>query len=137
VVERTNDARVVEDAACRARVLVIDDEPLVGAAIARVLRRGHDVTLSQSAQDALALLRSGREFDLVLCDIAMPAMSGIELYREAAKLSADLAQRFVFVTGGAFTLEAAAFLRDASIEHVIKPFENAVLRRLAESRARR
>ena len=130
-------AHAVQQPGPGARVLVVDDEPLVGRAVARVLGARHEVLVATSGREALALLRSGREFDLVLCDLMMPGMTGMELYRTVAERIPSALDRFVFLTGGAFTLEAEAFLSATRAERIIKPFDSAALRLLAASRARR
>jgi CheY-like chemotaxis protein len=123
--------------AAGARVLVVDDEPLVGRAVARVLGQRHEVLIATSGREALALIEAGHEFDLVLCDLMMPGMTGMELYRTVGERSPAVLDRFVFLTGGAFTLEAEAFLNSTRAERIIKPFDSAALRLLAAARARR
>jgi CheY-like chemotaxis protein len=127
----------VRDSAPGARVLVVDDEPLVGRAVARVLGQRHEVLVATSGREALALIDDGRDFDLVLCDLMMPGMSGMELYAAVATRAAELLDRFVFLTGGAFTVEAEAFLNSTRAERIIKPFDSAALRLLAAARSRR
>jgi PAS domain S-box-containing protein len=124
----------------RSRLLVVDDEPLVGVSLRRALSSEHDVVVTSSAADALALVRRGDAFDLVLSDLLMPDMTGMELFASLEKDAPRLARHMVFLTGGAFTPAARDFLdahRDRCVE---KPFEVAALRdvvrrRLAESRA--
>jgi CheY-like chemotaxis protein len=114
-----------------ARVLVVDDEPLVGRAVARVLRPRHEVVVATTGRDALAHIKAGEKFDLVLCDLMMPSMSGMEVYRAVEDCAPELVERFVFLTGGAFTLEAEAFLAATRVRQIIKPFDSAALRLLA------
>ena len=59
----------------RARVLVVDDEELVGRVIRRALSVAHDVTVTTSAAQALAALDAGPPFDLILCDVMLPETS--------------------------------------------------------------
>jgi CheY-like chemotaxis protein len=67
-----------------ARVLVVDDEPAIGRALARLLERDlHHVVVVGRGEDALHLLLSER-FDVILCDVTMPEMTGIELYERLA-----------------------------------------------------
>ena len=61
----------------RPRILVIDDEPLIGSLIARVLGRGYDVVTVAQAQAGLNLLAEPDDFDLVLCDLMMPDLTGM------------------------------------------------------------
>jgi CheY-like chemotaxis protein len=93
--------------------------------------------VATSGREALALLEAGHPFDLVLCDLMMPGMSGMELYRTVVEKVPDVAELFVFLTGGAFTLEAEAFLTSTRVERIIKPFDSAALRLLAAARVRR
>ncbi|HEY5145459.1 MAG TPA: response regulator, partial [Polyangiaceae bacterium] len=120
----------------RAAILVVDDEPALGSTIRRVLRH-HDVTAVVTAQDALALLAAGRAFDVVLSDLMMPGMSGIELYAELLRLYPETARRVVFLTGGAFTPDANAFLDRVDNERMDKPFNSDALRRMVQKIATR
>src|SRR5688572_2490037 len=95
----------VSRASTRRRVLVIDDEAAVRFILERVLRGSHDVTSCGSADDALAQLRGGKLFDVILCDLTMEGMSGIDLYRTLEASARELCDRMIFVTGGAFSPE--------------------------------
>jgi signal transduction histidine kinase/CheY-like chemotaxis protein len=110
------------------RVLVIDDEPLVANAVVRALGPGYDVTKSHCARDALAMFEAGTSFDVVLCDLMMPEINGMELWDRVAKRDPGLATRFVFISGGAFTETAADFLRASSNACIEKPFQAKALR---------
>jgi CheY-like chemotaxis protein len=66
----------------RARVLVIDDEPKNGRAIARAIGGEHDVVIVDRAREALAKIRDGERFDVILCDLVMPEMTGTHLLAE-------------------------------------------------------
>jgi CheY-like chemotaxis protein len=110
-------------------VLVVDDEQAIGLAIRRVLA-AHDVTVVTTAQAALDLLAGGKEFDVVLSDLMMPGMSGMDLYREIVRRSPEVAKKVVFLTGGAFTAEAHAFLDGVGNERINKPFDSKALREM-------
>jgi PAS domain S-box-containing protein len=109
------------------RVLVVDDEPAVGFAIRRILSHD-DVTVVTSANDALDLLAAGKDFDVVLSDLMMPGVSGMELYREIVKVRPNIAPRVVFLTAGAFTPEAHKFLDHVANKRMTKPFDSNELR---------
>ncbi len=111
----------------RARVLVVDDEPLVGAVLRRTLV-DHDVTVVESARAALDRIAAGERYDLVLSDLLMPGLSGMDLYRELSERDPPLARRVVFLTGGAFTSAAREFLERERVECVEKPFDLDALR---------
>ncbi|HEY0712912.1 MAG TPA: ATP-binding protein, partial [Polyangia bacterium] len=106
----------------RPRVLVIDDEPLVRRAIERSLESDHEIVSAGSAAEALSILERGEAFDLVLCDLMMPDMTGMDVAARLTRDRPDVAQRMVFLSGGAFTPEAATFLAAAGRRHVEKPF---------------
>jgi nitrogen-specific signal transduction histidine kinase len=107
------------------RILVVDDEPLVARALERTLR-GNDVTIALSGKDALAAL-AGEAFDLVFCDLMMPGVSGMDLYQE---LRPDQQERFVFVTGGAFTARAQSFLASIPNRTIDKPLDIKLVRKI-------
>ncbi len=120
----------------RARVLVIDDDPMVLAAITRAIG-GHDVTALSDAREALALVSRDGAFDLILCDLMMPNLSGIELHEMMATIAPRLRTRMVFLTGGAFTQRARDFLDQLPNRCLDKPFDPAGLRALVNSYAGR
>jgi two-component system cell cycle sensor histidine kinase/response regulator CckA len=115
-------------AARRGRILLVDDEEMVIRALTRILSRGNDVVSTLAAKDALARCERGEEFDLILCDLMMPIMTGMELYHELVRVAPEQAKRMIFVTGGAFTEKARTFLSETLKEHIEKPFNAANLR---------
>jgi DNA-binding NtrC family response regulator len=74
-------------------------------------------------------------FDVVLCDLMMPDVSGMDLYERVAEARPELAARFVFVTGGAFTERARAFVDRVGLPVLEKPFALGDLSRLLRERA--
>lgn len=110
----------------RGKVLVVDDEPLVARSLARLLS-AHEVTVLTSATDALERAAAGERWDVVLCDLMMPEMSGMDLEERLAVEAPDLIPRIVYLTGGAFTERSRAFLATGR-PHLEKPVEPAVLR---------
>jgi two-component system cell cycle sensor histidine kinase/response regulator CckA len=115
----------------RAAILVVDDEPAVGTALARVLRE-HDVTVVSKAEQGLELLETGKQFAVIFSDLMMPEMSGMEFYDEVERRFPDVARRVVFVSGGAFTAQANAFLERVSNARVDKPFDPHAVRTLVQ-----
>ncbi len=120
----------------RGAVLVVDDEPSVGDVLRRVLR-DHDVTAVTTAHEALARLDAGEQFDVILSDLMMPAMSGMELHAEVSRRMPELAARMVFISGGAFTPTAHAFLARVVNERVEKPFDPQHVRDIVERYVKR
>ncbi len=117
-------------AAPRGRILIIDDEPLLLAGMKRMLARDHDLECTGSGMDALDRIRAGHRYDLILCDLMMPDLTGMDVFERLLVLDADLARRMIFVTGGAFSPRAAEFLAATRNPILEKPFEPAVLRAL-------
>jgi len=112
----------------RASILVVDDEPLVGTVLQRTLGNEHQVILCGSGREALDRVAAGERFDLILSDLLMPDLTGMDLHREIARTDPVLAGRMVFLTGGAFTQAARDFLGRPGMECVEKPFDLEVIR---------
>jgi signal transduction histidine kinase len=112
------------------RVLVVDDEQMLCRAIDRILGSDHYVTTVSSAREAFSRLAAGEQFDLILCDLMMPEMTGMDLYDELEKSMPDQAEKFIFMSGGAFTDNARAFLSRSPREVIDKPFKGAGLRQV-------
>jgi PAS domain S-box-containing protein len=120
----------------RGHVLVVDDEPLVRASMVRLLRAENDVVEAAGGRIAEALLAGDDRFDVILCDLVMPEMSGMDLHGKLLSTRPDLAARMVFVTGGAFTQRAMAFLDAVSNARIDKPFESVKVRELVRAMVR-
>jgi CheY-like chemotaxis protein len=85
----------------KGRILVVDDEPMLCSAVERILSVEHDVTVVQSARRALEILKDDARFDVILSDLMMPQMTGIELHAALARIAPELAAKMIFMTGGA------------------------------------
>jgi len=120
----------------RARVLVVDDDPLIGRAVSRMLRSEHDVLSVTRANDAFDRVSAGESFDLILCDVMMPEVTGIELYERLCRDAPAHAARMIFMTGGAFTHRARTFLAGNHQHQLEKPFDAKHLRAVVNERLR-
>lgn len=120
----------------RARILVIDDEAVIGNTVRRIMGTDHEVNTLTDAREALEQLASGIQYDIILCDLMMPQVTGMELHDELLVLDAAQAERMIFLTGGAFTPAAQQFLSDGSIEYIEKPFDSATLRAVVQRHLR-
>jgi PAS domain S-box-containing protein len=125
--------------ATRPRVLIIDDELAVAKTLERVLASDCDVVVRNHGRDAIPLLVDGHEppFDMILCDLMMPEPSGEDVYSQVTTTRPELAERFVFMTGGAFTPRGRRFLESVPVEVLEKPFDLARLRALVTARCRK
>ncbi len=109
-------------------VLLVDDDEMVGEAVATMLEEcGHRVTLTNSAAEALAVLKSDARFDLVITDHAMPGMTGLELARRIKDLKPGLP--IVLSTGYADVAGGP----DAGVVRLGKPFRRETLDALIAS----
>jgi two-component system cell cycle sensor histidine kinase/response regulator CckA len=122
-----------EAIARRGRVLVVDDEPAIGRALRRVLEADHDVVTLTNAIEARDRLARGEHFDVILCDLMMPHMTGMQLHEELTKVAPDQATRMVVLTGGAFTTSARLFLDGSAIPRLMKPIDSAELGEVVRS----
>ncbi len=136
-VSRTRDPVVLLDLSRRAQVLVVDDDPIVARAIVRLLRSTADANALTSAKDAQALLASGADFDVILCDLMMPEVSGAELHAWISAHRPDLRERVVFLSGGATTDDAQRFLDQCASPCLTKPVPAQALRELVAKQAAR
>jgi CheY-like chemotaxis protein len=110
-----------------ARVLVVDDDPMVIAALRRTLR-DHQVEGIHSARAALELMCAPEvRFDVVLCDLMMPEMSGMDFYRALSRSHPDRAHALVFISGGS-SPKILEFLESVDNPRFDKPFDADRLR---------
>jgi CheY-like chemotaxis protein len=112
----------------RGRILLVDDEPMIGSAFRRTVGQEHEVVTLTRAKDALAKLSAGEQFDLVFCDLMMPEMTGMDLHAALTQTVPDVASRMIFLTGGAFTERAREFLDHIPNQRMEKPFDVTNLR---------
>ena len=93
-----------------AKILVIDDEPIVRNFLSRLLAdEGYLVETASHAEDALEMVMTNR-YRLILLDIKMSGMSGIELYEHFQKMTPSVARRIVFVTSDVMGADTREFL---------------------------
>ncbi|MRG97292.1 PAS domain S-box protein [Polyangium spumosum] len=114
----------------RPRVLFVDDEPYVCAAVRRMLGRDLDLVCVSGPDEALALVGAGERFDAVICDLMMPGTSGVALYASLLELDPALDRRVGFLTGGACTDEVRSFAGGVEDRLLLKPFESETFRAL-------
>jgi signal transduction histidine kinase/ActR/RegA family two-component response regulator len=120
----------------RRRLLAIDDEALLLKAYRRMLGDAHELTTALGGTEALRVLERDTAFDVVLCDLQMPEMSGMEVHAAVRERYPALAERFIFVTGGAFSSDARKFLEDSVSVVIQKPFRVEDMMALIDRTAR-
>jgi CheY-like chemotaxis protein len=119
-----------------ARVLLVDDEALVVDSLRRVLSAEFDVCSTTRAEQALAWILGGESFDVILCDVMMPGLNGVELRRRIEEFSPEQAVRIVFVTGGLLLPHVRSMLDDVPNTVLEKPIDVEGLRELIRRRVR-
>ena len=112
----------------RGRLLVVDDDVAVRRALIRILGDAHEVLTVSSGAEAIETILSGERFDVVLCDLMMPRVTGDQCFERVHEIAPEQAKRFVFMTGGAFTASARAFLEKTQLPLIEKPFDLLLLR---------
>lgn len=120
----------------RIRILAIDDEPVLLRSIRRMLIE-HDVTCVEGARSALRLLEGGAKYDLILSDVMMPGMTGIDFYEELSRTRPEDAHKVVFVTGGTLNSKVSSFLWSVPNSRLDKPFGAEDVRRIIRNLAER
>ncbi len=109
----------------KPRVLIVDDEEeLVQTLSERLTLRDYDVTTSQSGEDAVEKLRH-YNFDVVILDVAMPGMDGIEVLREIKKIKP--LTEVIMLTGHATVESAIEGMRLGAFDFLMKPCETEEL----------
>jgi signal transduction histidine kinase/CheY-like chemotaxis protein len=111
----------------RSRILVVDDEPDLLDFMTRALtREGYAVDTVSHAEQAMPRLAK-TNYELIICDIRMPGLSGPELYRQVQAQDPDMARRFLFVTGDTVSHGTQEFLDKTGAPYLCKPFTLADL----------
>jgi PAS domain S-box-containing protein len=124
------------DAVRGASVLIVEDERALAAAVAEALTdAGLEVDHAGDGQEALACLRNAN-YDVVICDLKMPRVDGMTLYRAIAAATPSLARRVIFVTGDVAGTDAERFLEESGCRWLAKPFRlSDLLRAVRETLA--
>lgn len=118
----------------RGSVLVVDDEAMIGKIVRRILKGEHDVDSTTNPEEALDRVRNGSDYDVILCDLMMPQMTGMDFYREILQSTPAEAEKVIFLTGGAFTPSVRAFLDEVGNRRIEKPFDARNLRAAVNER---
>ncbi len=109
-------------------LLIIDDEPALRNMLSRALRKSFSIQQAGSGREALSLIDAGASFDLILCDVMMPEVAGMDVLERLRAVRPELVPRFIFTTGGSFSEDVRAALQHDGVEVVRKPIEVAALR---------
>jgi PAS domain S-box-containing protein len=105
----------------RGRILIVDDEAVLVKLFVRALENEHEVTGVTFARDALARVSAGERYDVILCDLMMPEMTGLQLHAELERVAPEMAKRMVFLSGGVFSPATRAQLAARPNRRIDKP----------------
>jgi len=112
------------------KILVIEDNPEVRENIAEILElSNYEVHTAENGKEGVETALQTTP-DLIICDIMMPDVTGIELFERVSTDFPALRDRFVFMTGGAFSATVQQFIDRAEVPRLEKPFDVRDLRRL-------
>jgi CheY-like chemotaxis protein len=112
------------------RVLIVDDDLVLAQTIRPILADEFEVTVTAAPSMALAWLTSDKWYDVVLCDVMMPEMNGLQLRAHVERVAPEQATRFIFMTGGTLVPEVQALLEVTPSIVLAKPFDFEGLREL-------
>ncbi len=121
----TTDDQIIPPGNIKANVLVIDDEPSVRTLIDKILtHEGHFVVQVDNPKDTLEIL-NGSQFDVVLLDIRLPGVSGLELYENISQTRPELKDKVIFITGDTSDVKVREYLAEHHANWINKPFDRA------------
>ena len=113
------------------RVLVVEDEPALAVAVSEALEdAGFTVDRACDGEEGLTRLTEAN-YDLIVCDLKMPRIDGMQFYRAMAAATPALARRVIFVTGDVAGTDAERFLEETACRWLSKPFRLGDLLRAA------
>ena len=113
------------------RVLVVEDEPALAVAVSEALEdAGFTVDRAGDGEQGLTRLTEAN-YDLIVCDLKMPRIDGMQFYRTMAAATPALARRVIFVTGDVAGTDAERFLEETACRWLSKPFRLGDLLRAA------
>ena len=120
----------------KARILVVDDEPEIAETLQDLLVfAGFDVETAENGKQAIDLLTTARHFDLVITDMKMPKMNGLELLRLSHQLRKHLP--VVILTGHGTVDNGIHSLEEGAYDYILKPFNTEKLLRVVQGALKR
>jgi DNA-binding response OmpR family regulator len=107
----------------RKRILVVDDEPSIRALLTVLLQKqGHEVEAVADGRTAVDRV-SAKRYGVILLDVRMPDMSGLEVFLRVKAIAESIASRVIFLTGDVMADETRALLEKTGAPAVAKPFQ--------------
>jgi PAS domain S-box-containing protein len=110
------------------RILVVDDEPLIVRSLVKILEKHGAAVFGETVPErALPLILGEPPFDAIVCDVMMPGLMGIDLHERVARDKPGREARFVFITGGTYTVRARDYLDRIPNACLAKPLDMPAL----------
>jgi DNA-binding NtrC family response regulator len=104
------------------KVLIVEDDQAMAQMCAKLIRRrGHTAQIAESSHQALAILRGANDIDIVISDVQMPQMSGIQLLARLRALHVTIP--IILMTGYTQILNASQALDLGASDYIVKPFD--------------
>lgn len=108
------------------KVLIVDDDNAMAQMCAKLIRRrGHSAVIACSSQDALAIVRAAGDVDVVITDVQMPHMTGLQLVAGIRKIARDLP--IILMTGYASVVSPSQAAALGATDYITKPFDAETL----------
>ncbi|MGE4232975.1 MAG: ATP-binding protein [Bacteriovoracia bacterium] len=114
------------------RIMVIDDEELIVKSVHRYLSKWFTVEGLTNSKEALEILRANNHYDLIICDLMMPKLTGMDVYTALKSNSSPYTKKFIFISGGVFTEKAENFLKTEKPLVLSKPFTTTALQEIIQ-----
>jgi DNA-binding NtrC family response regulator len=117
----------------KKRILIVDDELMLLYSLRRMLNDLYDVTIAAGGTKAIEVLNTEQTpFDLIICDVSMPDINGVNFYLYVAKHHPGLEKHIIFMTGGPQSVYLDEFFVTAKTLCLAKPFEYDQLRQIVK-----
>jgi PAS domain S-box-containing protein len=110
-----------------ARILVVDDEDAIRSLVSKILTTSGHTVDTIGDPDVVLLKLENISYDVVIVDIRMPGMSGMELYDKITEKHPELARKVIFITGDTSDLNVGDYLNQHDLPYISKPFDRATL----------
>ncbi|NQU19316.1 response regulator [bacterium] len=106
----------------KKQILICDDELGIRESLNLILKDNYEISFCNNGQEFLRLLDTGKKFDLLLLDIKMPRMSGIDVLREIKEKEPKL--KVIIITGYKSVETATEAIKAGAVDYIVKPFSS-------------
>ncbi len=116
-------------AVTRGKILVVDDEPAIREMLETLFRKDHDVVVAPDGAVAAGLIKAGERYEVILCDVRMPRLSGPDFLQRVTEIDPEQADRIIFMTAN----PESTIVRRVTTHLVLqKPFGPKALKQLTD-----